>query len=71
MNDTAPASASRPLWRRLLKPALVIAALAVVFGWLLPRFIDYDQVWDALTDSTAGRWSSCSGSGSLAFPPRR
>jgi uncharacterized membrane protein YbhN (UPF0104 family) len=33
----------------LLRPALVIAVLAVVFGWLLPRFIDYQQVWDALT----------------------
>ena len=34
----------------MLKPALVIVALVVVFGWLLPRFIDYDQVWDALTE---------------------
>jgi hypothetical protein len=33
----------------LLEPVLVIAVLAVVFGWLLPQFIDYDQVWAALT----------------------
>ncbi len=26
----------------------MIAALAVVFGWLLPRFIDYEAVWAAL-----------------------
>jgi hypothetical protein len=32
---------------------LVIAALAVVFGWLLPRFIDYQQVWAALTELDA------------------
>ena len=44
----------RPLWRRLLKPALVTAALVVVFGWLLPRFIDYEQVWDALTELDSG-----------------
>jgi uncharacterized membrane protein YbhN (UPF0104 family) len=37
----------------LLKPALVIAGLVVVFGWLLPRFIDYKQVWDALTQLDA------------------
>ena len=36
------------MWRRVLKPVLVIAALAVVFGWLLPQFIDYGDVWDAL-----------------------
>ena len=46
--DTTPALVPRPLWRRLLKPALVIAALAAVFGWLLPQFIDYQQVWAAL-----------------------
>jgi uncharacterized membrane protein YbhN (UPF0104 family) len=44
------APVARPLWRRLLKPALVVAALAVVFGWLLPQFIDYEEVWDALTE---------------------
>ena len=39
----------RPLWKRLLKPALMVAALVVVFGWLLPQFIDYEEVWEALT----------------------
>jgi hypothetical protein len=34
----------RSVWRRSFKPALVIAALVVVFGWLLPRCIDYEQV---------------------------
>jgi len=34
----------------MLKPLLVVAALAVVFGWLLPQFIDYEDVWDALTE---------------------
>jgi uncharacterized membrane protein YbhN (UPF0104 family) len=37
----------------VLRPALVIAVLAVVFGWLLPRFIDYQQVWGALTELDA------------------
>ncbi len=27
----------------------MIAALVFVFGWLLPLFIDYDEVWEALT----------------------
>ena len=49
MKDRSPAPAQRPPWRRLLKPVLVIAALVVVFGWLLPQFIDYEEVWDALT----------------------
>ena len=49
VTDTAPAPVPRPLWKRLLKPALVTAALVVVFGWLLPQFIDYEEVWEALT----------------------
>jgi uncharacterized membrane protein YbhN (UPF0104 family) len=40
---------SRPLWRRVLKPALAAGGLVIVFGWLLPKFIDYDDVWEALT----------------------
>jgi uncharacterized membrane protein YbhN (UPF0104 family) len=50
---TSPAPLPTPLWRRLLKPAIAIAALAVVFGWLLPRVIDYQQVWAALTELDA------------------
>jgi hypothetical protein len=48
--DTSPVPKPRPLWRRLLRPTAVIATLAVVFGWLLPQFIDYEEVWDALTE---------------------
>ena len=40
--------------RRWLKPVILIAVLAVVFGWLLPQFIDYEEVWDAL--SQLDRW---------------
>ena len=28
----------------------MVVALVLVFGWLLPQFIDYDEVWDALTE---------------------
>ena len=40
----------RPLWRRLLKPAVIVAALVLVFGWLLPQFIEYKEVWEALEE---------------------
>ena len=39
--------------RRVVKPVLMLGALALVFGWLLPRFIDYQEVWDALTELDA------------------
>jgi hypothetical protein len=32
--------ALRPLWRRAVKPLIVIAALLLVLGWLLPEFIE-------------------------------
>jgi uncharacterized membrane protein YbhN (UPF0104 family) len=34
----------------LLRPALVVAVLVGVFAWLLPQFIDYDDVWHALAE---------------------
>jgi uncharacterized membrane protein YbhN (UPF0104 family) len=53
VNDSTPASVARPLWRRGLKPTIVTAALALVFGWLLPQFVDYQEVWEALTQLDA------------------
>jgi hypothetical protein len=50
LRATYSGSASRAWWRRLLRSALVMAALAVVFGWLLPQFIDYEEVWAALAE---------------------
>jgi uncharacterized membrane protein YbhN (UPF0104 family) len=41
------------LGRRAGRPALVVVVLALVFGWLLPRFVDYDEVWNALTQLDA------------------
>ena len=31
----------------------MVAALVIVFGWLLPQFIDYEQVWDAFAQLDA------------------
>jgi uncharacterized membrane protein YbhN (UPF0104 family) len=53
VTEAAPASLPRPLWRRLIRPAVVIATLALVFGWLLPQVIDYQQVWSALAQLDA------------------
>ena len=53
MKDRPPELPRRPLWRRLRRPALMIAALVLVFGWLLPQFIDYEEVWDALAELDA------------------
>ena len=37
----------------MVRPVLVIAALAIVFAWVLPQFIDYEEVWEALTQLDA------------------
>ena len=38
-----------PAWRRVVRPAVMVVAVVLVFGWLLPQFIDYDDVQEALT----------------------
>ena len=49
----------------------MIAALVLVFGWLLPQFIDYEEVWDALTELDAWEVVVLVGLGSPVFRPRR
>ena len=34
----------------MLRPVVVVGALALVFGWVLPQFVDYQEVWDALAN---------------------
>ena len=70
MTDTLPELAPRPLWRRLRRPALMIAALVLVFGWLLPQFIDYEEVWDALAELDAWEVAVLIGLGLARVPPR-
>jgi uncharacterized membrane protein len=64
----SPAPVPRPLWKRLFRPALVIAVLAVVLGWLLPKFIDYQEVWEALTELDAWEVAVLFGLGLARIP---
>ena len=41
------------------RPAVMVAGLVVVFAWVLPQFIDYEEVWGRTSSSTRGS-SSCS-----------
>lgn len=42
--DPAPANT-----HRIRRALISVVVFVVVFGWLLPQFIDYQLVWDALT----------------------
>jgi uncharacterized membrane protein YbhN (UPF0104 family) len=48
---TATETTSDPIGvgRKALRWLLIAVGLVVVFGWLLPQFIDYGLVWDAIT----------------------
>jgi uncharacterized protein (TIRG00374 family) len=45
---TAPPRPPKPLWRRLLGPALSIALVVAVFAWFLPQFTSLSEVWDSV-----------------------
>ena len=38
----------RSLLNRAIGLLIQLAIFAFVFGWLLPRFIDYEETWDAI-----------------------
>jgi uncharacterized membrane protein YbhN (UPF0104 family) len=42
----------RPLWRRLLGPALSVALLVAVFAWFLPKFTSLTDVWTTVLSMT-------------------
>jgi hypothetical protein len=45
-------------------------ALVLVFGWVLPRFIDYEEVCDALAQLDVWEVLALLVSGLLVCPPR-
>ena len=49
MTDQPLVALPQPRWRRLLRPVLTFVALGLVFGWILPQFIDYAEVWQAMS----------------------
>ena len=44
----------RPLWRRLLGPALSIALVVAVFAWFLPQFTSLSAVWASVRAMSPG-----------------
>src|SRR3954466_11941538 len=47
-NPTSPGRQQRPLWRRVLGPALSVALLVAVFVWFLPKFTSIADVWTSV-----------------------
>ena len=52
-HDSTADSGKRSTRKRVVRIIVVVLVLVVVFGWLLPQIIDYDLVWDAITNLTA------------------
>src|SRR3954465_11519830 len=48
----APAGPPRPLWRRLLPPALSLILIGAVFFWFLPQFTSIADVWTTVQAMT-------------------
>ena len=49
-----PTSDSKaPLWKRLLPIAGALVIVVVIFGWVLPQFIDYEAAFCAIGDLDA------------------
>ena len=47
---TAEGPPRQSLRSRLVGLGIQFALLIFIFGWLLPRFIDYEEVWEAIKD---------------------
>ena len=49
-------SEKAPLWRRLLPIIGGLVIVVVLFGWVLPQFIDYEAVFRAIGNIEAEEW---------------
>jgi uncharacterized membrane protein YbhN (UPF0104 family) len=47
-----PRRRPRPLWRRILGPAVSVALLVAVFAWFLPKFTSLADVWTTVLSMT-------------------
>lgn len=45
-----------PLWKRILPIGLAFLVVVIIFGWVLPQFIDYDAVFRAIGEITGTEW---------------
>jgi len=57
-DEAVPSAASNkaPLWKRLLPIILGLVIVVVLFGWVLPQFIDYDAVFRAIGNIEWWQW---------------
>ena len=51
-----PVSEKAPLWRRLLPIIGGLVVVVVLFGWVLPQFIDYEAVFRSIGNIDAVEW---------------
>lgn len=53
---TVGSKESAPLWKRVLPLVGALVIVVIIFGWVLPQFIDYDAVFRAIGEISGGEW---------------
>lgn len=54
--SSVPRESHQPLWKRLLRVAVTILVLVLVFGFVLPKLADYQAVADHIGDIGSTQW---------------
>jgi putative heme transporter len=67
LDEMAPAVAPPSRRAAILRTGLIVAVLVVVFGLILPQYVDYSDVVDAFRDLTPAQGLSMTGLGIVAW----
>ena len=54
--ETPAPAEKQPLWRRLLPLAVGVVLVVILFGFVLPQFIDYEAVFRAIGNIEGWQW---------------
>lgn len=55
---SSPASAKKPLWRRVAGPLLSLALIVFIFVGVIPQFASYSAAWTAIQQMSPGWWAA-------------
>jgi putative heme transporter len=54
--QSAPTKPKKAPWGKIIQSVIALVVIVAIFGFWIPQFADYDEVWPLLKDLSAAQW---------------